>query len=103
MVSAGRMSKQSSVVSSGDTYLDPNHTHFILVDDGSESQFGKEIEFRANLENELRKGRTLRCYQQKRLKSNINPSRSLNRMTSNEDEDDDLGSETVPVMNFLCT
>ncbi len=29
-----------------DVLLDPNHTHFILVDDGSEGQFGKEIEFR---------------------------------------------------------
>jgi hypothetical protein len=31
-----------------DVLLDANHTHFILVDDGSEGQFGKEIEFRGN-------------------------------------------------------
>ena len=30
--------------------LDPNHSHFILVDDGSENQFGKEIELRAQFE-----------------------------------------------------
>ena len=30
--------------------LDPNHTHFLLVDDGSENAFGKEIEFRAKIE-----------------------------------------------------
>ena len=30
--------------------LDPNHSHFILVDDGTENQFGKEIELRAEFE-----------------------------------------------------
>ncbi len=52
--------------SSGDILLDPNHTHFIFVDDGSEGQFGKEIKFRARLEHELRKGRTLKYYENKR-------------------------------------
>ena len=33
--------------------LDPNHTHFILVDGGSEGQFGKEIQFRAEFEKYL--------------------------------------------------
>jgi transient receptor potential cation channel subfamily M protein 2 len=28
------------------TRLDPNHSHFIFVDDGSEGEFGREIEFR---------------------------------------------------------
>jgi transient receptor potential cation channel subfamily M protein 2 len=31
--------------------LDPNHTHFILVDNGSEGIYGVEIEFRARLES----------------------------------------------------
>ena len=30
--------------------LDEHHTHFILVDDGSTGEFGKEIELRAKLE-----------------------------------------------------
>ena len=30
--------------------LDEHHTHFILVDDGSVNEFGKEIELRAKLE-----------------------------------------------------
>ena len=33
--------------------LDPHHTHFVLVDDGSEiisPKFGQEIEFRTKLE-----------------------------------------------------
>ncbi|KAJ8309654.1 hypothetical protein KUTeg_012798 [Tegillarca granosa] len=34
-----------------ESYLDPNHTHFILVDDGTVHQFGKEIVFRALFEN----------------------------------------------------
>ena len=48
--------------------LDPNHTHFILVDDGSCGVFGKEIEFRAKLENELRKDISDIYYQKTRLK-----------------------------------
>ncbi|XP_013398789.1 transient receptor potential cation channel subfamily M member 2 [Lingula anatina] len=35
--------------------LDPNHTHFILVDQGTELIFGEEIDFRAALENEIAK------------------------------------------------
>jgi len=35
------------------TYLDPNHTHFILVDDGSKGEYGKEIELRASLERRV--------------------------------------------------
>ena len=30
--------------------LDCNHTHFILVDDGSEKKFGREIDLRTSLE-----------------------------------------------------
>lgn len=45
--------------------LDPNHTHFILVDDGSENQYGKEIEFRSSLEYELTKGHPLDFYKNK--------------------------------------
>ena len=45
--------------------LDPNHNNFILVDDGSEGSFGKEIEFRASFESELRKGRSLNYYRKK--------------------------------------
>ena len=30
--------------------LDPNHSHFILVDNGTQKQFGTEIEFRGKFE-----------------------------------------------------
>jgi transient receptor potential cation channel subfamily M protein 2 len=33
--------------------LDPNHTHFILVDNAHQNVFGGEIEFRARLETEI--------------------------------------------------
>ncbi|XP_033755589.1 transient receptor potential cation channel subfamily M member-like 2 isoform X2 [Pecten maximus] len=33
--------------------LDHNHTHFVIVDDGSREKFGGEIEFRANLEKTI--------------------------------------------------
>jgi hypothetical protein len=48
--------------------LDPNHTHFILVDDGSCGMFGKEIEFRAKLESELRKDISDIYYQKTRVR-----------------------------------
>ena len=51
-------------------FLDPNHTHFILVDDGSDSMFGVEISFRAKLEAELRKGYSLSFYEDKRMRRN---------------------------------
>ena len=34
-------------------YLDPNHTHFILVDDGRANQSQPEIELRLRLENKI--------------------------------------------------
>ncbi len=37
-----------------DKLLDPNHNHFIFVDDGSENEFGKEIKVRTTLESVLR-------------------------------------------------
>lgn len=36
-------------------YLEPNHTHFILVDDSKYNNFGGEIEFRAKFEAEISK------------------------------------------------
>ncbi|XP_048236497.1 transient receptor potential cation channel subfamily M member-like 2 isoform X3 [Haliotis rufescens] len=38
--------------------LDPNHTHFILVDNGTQQQFAVEIPFRGKLENEIAKQKT---------------------------------------------
>ena len=40
----------SSMISKG-ACLDNNHTHFILVDDGTINKYGGEISFRASLEN----------------------------------------------------
>ena len=36
--------------------LNHNHTHFLLVDDGTEKQFGAEIAFRARLEQHFSEG-----------------------------------------------
>ena len=38
------------------TLLDPNHTHFILVDNAKLDDFGGEIEFRAELESFIASG-----------------------------------------------
>ncbi|XP_062614395.1 transient receptor potential cation channel subfamily M member-like 2 isoform X2 [Saccostrea cucullata] len=36
-----------------ESFLDPNHTHFVLVDNGTQHQFGVEIPFRARMENSI--------------------------------------------------
>jgi hypothetical protein len=46
-----------------DFSLNPHHTHFLFYDDGSKHELGKEILFRANLEHESSKGKTLIDYQ----------------------------------------
>ena len=45
----------SSKKKRGVSPLDPNHSHFILVDNGTEGQFGKEIAFRAAFEQFMSK------------------------------------------------
>lgn len=43
-------------IDSKNVYLSSNHNHFILVDDGTENRFRREIQFRTLLEAELKKG-----------------------------------------------
>ena len=38
--------------------LDPNHSHFILVDDGTQHKFGVEISLRARVEKKISQLRT---------------------------------------------
>ena len=83
--------------------LDPNHTHFILVDDGTEGQFGKEIEFRALLESELRKGKSLKFYEDNRnLKKKLSSRASIIELEKSNDynvpEEDLDKTETVPMI-----
>jgi hypothetical protein len=37
----------------GEAPIEPNHTEFIFVDDGTERQYGREIAFRARLERAI--------------------------------------------------
>ncbi len=76
--------------------LDPNHNNFILVDDGSEGSFGKEIEFRASFESELRKGKSLTYYRKKFIKRNGKQSLTVksNWTTAN----DDTEQENIPMV-----
>ena len=48
-----RAERRRGNANAGGTYLEPHHTHFLLVDDGSEGRYGTEIDFRARLEAEL--------------------------------------------------
>ncbi|XP_060077266.1 transient receptor potential cation channel subfamily M member-like 2 [Ylistrum balloti] len=52
------LANQKTNENENETNLDPNHSHFILVDDGTEQQFGKEISFRAGIEMAVSKLRT---------------------------------------------
>lgn len=45
------MEEDVSEIQGRDVPLDHNHTHFLLVDDGTEGIFGGEIEFRSHLES----------------------------------------------------
>lgn len=36
-------------------FLDPNHSHFVLIDDNANGELGHDIPFRIKLETELRK------------------------------------------------
>lgn len=60
-------------------FLDPNHTHFILVDDGSANVYGTEIELRTRLEGAIAEERQLsdgtlllQCIRMGKLISNQN-------------------------------
>ncbi len=69
--------------------LNQNHTHFILVDDGSCGSQGNEIEFRAKLENELRKGKSNIYYEKcrlSRLKRQISSLSDRNLELTDEEE-----------------
>ena len=48
------MIEGKSTKAKGGSYLDPHHTHFLLIDDGESGHAG-EIDFRARLETELSK------------------------------------------------
>lgn len=90
-------SRQKPPKKSGDVMLDPNHNNFILVDDGSEGSFGKEIEFRASFESELRKGKSLMYYRKRFARRNAKQSISI-KSSSWSTSNDDSESETVPMV-----
>jgi len=47
--------KPEEPLESNTAALDPNHTHFILVDDGTQHQYGSEICLRSKLEENVAK------------------------------------------------
>ena len=50
---AGRFGKASIPTSKDRAALNPNHTHFLMVDDGKDGAWGGEIDFRTALENHI--------------------------------------------------
>lgn len=65
------MNLQNLHKKSPDLLLDSNHTHFLLFDDGTQSEFTKDIKFRVNFENELRKGYNLHYYENRNTQSKL--------------------------------
>ena len=79
-----------------DCELDPNHTHFILCDDGSIGLYGKEIDFRSKFETELRKGRSKIYYENTRVNkknqldfSSLYENVSVKEMKQIDEEDEE--------------
>ena len=70
-----------------------------MVDDGSNGTFGKEIEFRAKLENELRKDISAIYYEKKRKVEN---QKKLNRQSSVRGENviENTNEEKIIDYNF---
>lgn len=72
-----------------------------MVDDGSNGRFGVEIEFRAHLEAELRKGKSLKYYESKQ-----NTTKKLHRFSKSpsqfseeeESDEEDCKNESVPMI-----
>ena len=50
---AGKFGKTDIPTSKQRAALDPNHTHFLMVDDGKDGAWGGEIDFRTALENHI--------------------------------------------------
>jgi hypothetical protein len=45
--------RKSRPIQKGEAVLEPNHTHFIFIDDGTVREYGREIAFRASLEHAI--------------------------------------------------
>ena len=80
-----------------DVMFDPNHSHFILVDDVA-GKFGGEINFRANLEAELRNGNVASYYTNLFNKSKKIGSLDLSRKLSSDSTNSDSDTLKVPTV-----
>ncbi len=72
------------------------------MDDGSEGKFGKEINFRTNLEDELRKGKSLGFYRKLFKKNKSSSSSDVSRSNHNDNlspqNDETILNESVPMV-----
>ena len=84
-----------------DPMLDPNHSHFILVDDGSEGQYGKEIQFRNELEVELCRGRNIGYYKEKtksKIRGESRYTKGISYISTSEINYDETADEKIPMV-----
>jgi hypothetical protein len=83
--------------------LEPNHTHFILVDDGTSGDFGGEMNLRSDLEFELSKGKKLAYYQNPSKASRhgscstVDLFRTFNQLP-NTDQPEPYNNITIPMI-----
>ncbi len=87
--------------------LEPNHTHFILVDDGTNGEFGVEVNFRTDLEIELSKGKKLAYYQNSNRAAVNESCSTLNILKSNQaiscDQIEQHANNVIPMILIVGT
>lgn len=60
-----------TISNNNEAFLNPNHTNFIFYDDLTSKEFGKEVQIRSVLENELRNGKTYKNRHKTRIEHKI--------------------------------
>ena len=79
----------------GEAPLEPNHTKFILIDDGTMKKFGGEIVFRAKLEQAI-SAESLNC---KRSTNSVNQNSSSTRRESSGQENSSENENLILLIN----
>ena len=81
--------------SKGQAPLEPNHTEFIFIDDGTEGKYGGEIEFRGQLEAAISSG----FFEPKT--ADDSPEKKFSSTGSDVSKSDQSGCSFLPVRNSL--
>jgi hypothetical protein len=84
--------------------LDPNHSHYIFIDDEAKGEFGHDVRFRTNLEAEMRKSKSSNHAWPRRKSSVGSFINSLDGETDDEKNsllDQELTELSIPMI-LIC-